>query len=312
MPKAMNTGQARVIDPILSTHAVGYTNGETIAHELFPFVNIPQRAAKIIRFGKESFRLLNTRRAPGANKKRVQYGYDAGPVGLYSHDLEGIVSEEEAAEAAVPGINLASGAINMVLDVILLELEVNASSLATDANSFAANNKMALSGADKWSDDDSDPEADMLAAREAVRKRIGRYPNKLVLGANVFARLVSHPKIKAHFKYTTANSVTEEMLARLFRVEKVVVGKSVYLPEDVDDDADALDVWPDTAILAYVPSTTNYRVPSFGYTYRKTGHPNVKVPYWEDNCDSWIYPVKYEWNSYHTAIDAGFLFQNVM
>ena len=85
-PRNMNTAQARVVDPILSTHARGYRNAEFIGHMLFPIVDIPVRGMRVIRFGKESFRKMNTRRAPGAETARVQYGYASGrPDGLALH-----------------------------------------------------------------------------------------------------------------------------------------------------------------------------------------------------------------------------------
>ncbi len=311
--RANNTAQARVIDPILSTHALGYANAEMIAPELFPFANIPARGAKIIKFGKEAFRRLNTRRAPGGNKKRIQYGYEADSVALHGHDLEALVPFEHMEDAAlVPGIDLAATSINMVLDVIMLGKEAEAAGIATDPNNYAANNKMALAGAAQWSDEASDPLRDILDAREDVRKRIGRYPNKLIVGATVFKTLQTHPKIVDRYKYVSQTSITADMLANLFEVSKLVVGKAVYLPEDAGDDVDALDVWGNVAILAYVPEGNNYRVPSFGYTYRKTGHPLVMTPYMENNADSWIYPVKYEYRPILTSADAGFLFSNVV
>lgn len=308
-----NTAQARVIDPILSTHALGYRNAEMIADQLFPFANIPTRGAKVLKFGKESFRKMNTRRAPGASKKRVQYGYEAEPVALYGHDLEGVVPFEHLEDAAqVPGIDLASSSIDMVLDIIMLEKEIEAASIATNAANYADNNKLALSGADKWSDPASDPLKDVLDGREAVRKRIGRYPNKMQIGASILPVLQTHPKIVERFKYTSSESITTDMLAKLFEVDKIVVGKAVYLPEDASDNNDALDVWPSTVILAYVSEQGNYRVPSFGYTYRKTGHPSVMMPYAENTTDSWIYGLKYEYRPYQTAADAGFLLTNVI
>lgn len=64
----LNTRTAAVIDPILSTHARGYRNMEFIGHLLFPRVSIPNRSMRVIKFGKEAFRKMNTRRAPGAGR----------------------------------------------------------------------------------------------------------------------------------------------------------------------------------------------------------------------------------------------------
>lgn len=309
-PNNMTSGQARVIDPILSTHARGYTNMEMIGHLLFPVANIPTRGVRVIKFGKESFRMMNTARAPGAETARVQYGYASGPVALRQDSLEGLVPWENQEEAAnIPGIDLASGSVEMVLDVFALGREFAIAKLARDANNYGANNKLVLAGADKWSNPDSDPAKDIKTGREQIRRRIGRYPNKLTLGPPVYNVLTEHPKIKDQFKHTTSDSITAAMLAKYFELDEVIVGKAVYLEENADDDADAKDVWGDDAILSYSSKGTNFRVPSFGYTYRLNGHPTVEQPYPERNRKSWVYPVTEDWSPQMTGPDAGFLFQ---
>ncbi len=312
MPKILNQRTAAVIDPILTTHARGYRNSTFISSALFPRVTIPNRSMRVIKFGKESFRMLNTRRAPGANKKRVQYGYASDPVSLAQDALEGVVPVEHQEEAeSVPGIDLGAGAINMVLDVVDLNLEYESAQIARATGSYDANHKIAMAGADRWSDPASDPSGDVSAAKEIIRRSIGRYPNTLVLGPNTGNALKNHPKVKDQFKYTGRDSVTVDMLAAFFDVKKVVVGAAVYLPDTADDATLANDVWGDDAILAYVPEAgDNYQVPSYGYTYELMGYPNVELPYFERSTDSWIYPTKVERRPILTGAEAGFLFQN--
>ena len=308
----VNTRTAAVVDPILSTHARGYRNLEFIAHLLFPRVSIPNRSMRVIKFGKEAFRMMNTRRAPGADKKRVQYGYASDPISLVQDALEGVVPIEHQEEAmAVPGIDLGQGAVNMVLDVIDLGHEYEAAQLARTLGNYAASNRVTLTGADRWTSATSDPLADIDAGKEAIRRLIGRYPNTLTLGPSAFNALKRHPKIREQFKYTSAQSITTEMLAAYFDVRRVIVGKAVWLPETAAETAAASDVWGDDAILAYVPETgNNFQVPSFGYTYELTGYPQVEVPYFERSNDSWIYPTKAERRTYLTGAEGGFLFQN--
>lgn len=306
----LNTRTAQVIDPILSTHARGYRNAEFISHELFPRVTVPNRSMRVIRFGKEAFRMLNTRRAPGADKKRVQYGYASDPISLVQDALEGVVPIEHQEEAmSVPGIDLGQGAINMVLEKIDLGLESDAALLARNAASYDANHKLALAGTARWTNVASAPQADIDAGREAVRRSVGRDPNTLVLGPTAFNALRRHASVKEQFKYTGRDSITAEMLAAYFDLQKVVVGKAVYLPENVDDDTPATDVWGDDAILAYVPAAgDNFQAPSYGYTYELRGYPQVEAPYFERQNDSWLYPIKAERRPYLVGAESGFLF----
>ncbi len=309
---ALNQRTAAVIDPILSTHARGYRNLEFVAQLLFPRVSIPNRSMRVVKFGKEAFRMLNTRRAPGADKKRIQYGYASDPVALLQDAVEGVVPVEHQEEAmSVPGIDLGSGAISMVLDVLDLGLEFDCANIARNAASYDANHKLALTTTDRWTDPASDPLVDVNAAREAIRRSIGRYPNTLTLGPNAANALKAHPKVKEQFKYTSKDSITVEMLAAYLDLRRVVVGKAVYLPETASNDTMATDVWGDDAILAYVPDAgDNFQVPAYGYTYELRGYPHVEAPYFERSNDSWIYPTKVERRPYLVGAEGGFLFQN--
>lgn len=307
----INTRQAAVVDPILSTHARGYRNAEFISHLLFPRAPVPNRAMRQLKFGKESFRMLNTRRAPGANVKRIQYGYASDPISLVQDALEGIVPIEHQQEAAsVPGIDLAQGAINMVLDALDLGLEYECATMARTLGNYAASNRVTLTTTARWTQSASTPIQDIKAGNEAIRRMTGRYANTLILGPNAKNALTGHATIKDQFKYTSAQSITVAMLAGLLELENVVVGKAVYLPETAADTAAATDIWGDDAILAYVPSGGNYQVPAYGYTYELQGYPQVEQPYYARETKSWIYPTTMERRPYIVGADAGFLFQN--
>lgn len=308
----LNTRTAAVIDPILSNHARGYTNAGFVAPALFPRVPVPNRSMTVLKFGKQAFRKLNTRRAPGSQVKRVQYGYGSDTIALYQDSLEGVVPKEHQEEAEkVPGIDLGANATNMVLDVVDLNMEIESAGLARNAASYDANHKLTLTGADRWTSDTSDPGVDIGDAKEMIRSYIGRRPNVLMLGPTSATALKRHPKIKEQFKYVSKDSITLDMLAAYFEVEKVVQGDGVYLPDTAADSDPAIDIWGDDAILAYVPQAgANFMVPSYGYTYELMGYPQVEVPYYDRTTKSWIYPTTTERRPYLVGADAGFLFQN--
>lgn len=307
----INTRTAAVVDAILSNYARGYRNAEFISHMLFPRAPVPNRSMRQLKFGKESFRLMNTKRAPGSNVKRIQYGYAADPISLVQDALEGVVPIEHQQEAeSIPGIDLGQGAINMVLDVVDLGLEYDCATMARNAANYAASNKVTLTTTARWTQSASTPISDIKAGNEAIRRMTGRYANTLILGPNAKNALTGHASIKDQFKYTSAQSITTAMLAALLELENVVVGKAVYLPETALESAAATDIWGDDAILAYVPTGGNYQVPAYGYTYELTGYPQVEQPYYSRETKSWIYPTTTERRPYIVGADAGFLFVN--
>lgn len=309
--RGMTTGQAGVVDVVLSNHARGYRNAEFVSHILFPRVTVPARNIRLLKFGKEGWRKLNTRRAPGSPILTVQYGYASDPVSLPQDALQAIVPVETAEEAArVPGIDLAQISVGNVMEHLDLGLEIDAAGIARNAANYSANNKVALAGAAKWTDAASDPKADVDAAKEAIRRQTGRYPNVMVLGPSAFLALTNHPKITERFKYTSSDSITEAMLARFFNLDKVVQGKGVYLPDGAADTDLATDIWGNDAVLAYVPAQGNWMVPSYSYTYELKGYPAVESPWYDRDIRSWKYPTTVERRPFLTGADAGFLIQN--
>lgn len=303
----MNAAGARVVDPVLSTIAQGYRNAQLVGMSLFPYVPVGQRGGKIITFGREDFMLYGTARAPGANTKRVQFGYAGAPYALEQHALEGLVPFEIMEEAsAVPGIDLGRGAVVRVQNIIGLRLEYAQAQLATTAANYAASNKTTLAGTSQWSDysGTSDPANDIEVGKEAVRAKVGRRPNTAVVGAAVFAKLRQHPKIIDRIKYTGRDSATPELLAALWGLDKVVVGDAVY-----DAAGTLADVWGKFVVLAYTEtaSLADMGAPSFGYTYRLSGYPSVEQPYSDRNAKSWIYPVTDEVSPVIAGATAGYL-----
>lgn len=307
----MSPDQTRVVDPILTEHARGYSNGEFIGMRLFPWVDMPTRAAKRIEFGREAFRRYATRRAPGSNIGQISFGYEGKPVSLIQHALSAKTPVEHQEEAAaIPGIDIQKENVDLVLYVIAQELEIAQANVARTAASYAASNKLALAGDDKWSDPDSDPLAMVSDAKEVVRRRTGRRPNTLALGASAASALTKHAKIREHFKHTTSQTVTHEMLRAYFEVADLAVGDGIY----DQDDGTTVDIWGGDAILAFVPPTgaRNMRLPGYGYTYRLRNHPYVQPPVYDRSVRSWLNDVFDEHSPELVGADAGFLFQGTV
>lgn len=308
----MTNAQARVIDPILTTVARGYQNNEMVGTVLFPYVPVTQRGGQILTFGKEHFRSIETQRAPGSNTMRVQLGYAGERYSLDSHSLEGLVPFEHMQEAnAVPGIDLGTMAVGTVQDIIALRLERAQAALATTPSNYGAANKKALgTAAVKWGNDASDPIKDIADGVEAIRRKTGKKPNVLVLGAQVWAKVQYHAKVIERIKYTGRDVATTELFAKLVNVEKVVVGEAI----SVDGKDQFVDVWGNFAVLAFTrPASMAQRgSPSFGYTYRLGGYPLVEQPYQERNQKSWVYPVTDEVAPVIAGADAGYLLTDVV
>lgn len=309
MPQ-QTTSQARVIDPILTAVARGYRSPKAaIADILFPIVGVGARGGRILAFGADDFKLISTARAPGANTKRIQFGYSSENYSLVDHRLEGSVPVELMQEAeAVPGIDLASTAVRRVQNIMALEREHKAATLARDAAKYAASNKTTLSGTSQWSNTASDPFTDINDAREAIRSQTGEKPNVLTLGPKVLTSLRSHPKILD--RLSTASDrppATIQQLQALFELQQIVEGEAVY-----HDGTQFQDVWGKDAILAFTTPASMQEMgsPNFGYTYQLEDYPVVEEGYLDRNTNTWYYPTADAVQPVFTGPSAGFLFKD--
>lgn len=302
----------RIIDPILSGFSQGYRNSAYIGEALFPRVPVAQTGGQILEFGREAFQLVNMRRQPGGATKRIQFGYLGKPYSLLQDSLEVPIPREHQRDASkVLSIDLGQRASRIGMNKILLQLEVDQAALALNAAGYAASNKIALAGAAKWSAATGNPLVDVDTGREAIRGIIGIYPNTLVLSALAFNAAKNNPNVIARFQYNgsvsiDSSQITAAMMAGLFNVDKVVVGKAIVTSDALVNS----DIWGNNAVLAYVPiGETFMEEPSYGYTYTLDGNPLVEPPYWDPNAKAEIYGVTMERAPVLSGISSGYLIQ---
>lgn len=303
----MTPSQARVIDPILSAVARGYEAQEPfVADMLFPRVPVISRGGTIITFGREQFQVINTKRAPGTDTKSIEVGYGKANYSLVDRRLMGkVVVEIEEEAAAVPGIDLAERAIMVVQAKMDLEREVDAAALARSAAAYAASNKATLSGADLWTHADSNPFVVFEAAKEAIRKKIGRRPNFAELPPLVLSALRTHPKVLDRLSTSTDRTpATIAQLQALFEIDTIMEGGAIQ-----DVNGSFVDVWGNDAILAYVTpkSLQDKGSQNFGYTYQLVGRPMVEEAYMDRSKNAWMYPVNDASQAVLTSADSGYL-----
>lgn len=306
----LTPGQARVVDPVLSTVAQGFKHAGMVASALFPQVPVPLRGGNIITFGREDFMLYNSARAPGEDTKRVQFGRLGSPYALVDYSLEGMLPKEIQEEAENGGFTIdeASVAIRKVDALMALRLEKQAADLARNAASYQAANKVTLAGASQWSDygATSNPSANIETAKEAVRAAVGKRANTVVLGAAVYRSVRQHPLIIDRIKYTSRDSATPALLAELWGVDQVLIGDAIF---SNDAGTGFNDVWGKDVVVAYTETATlaDMGAPSYGYTYNLNGYPLVEVPYYERRPKSWIFPVTRAEAPVIASVNAGYL-----
>lgn len=122
-----------------------------------------------------------------------------------------------------------------------------------------------------WDDDaNSDPFTDIHFAMTTILQNTGFYPNVLLLSWSCFGALRKHPLIVDRIKYTTptfAGTITPQLLAQAFDIERVVVSKAVYNTAGENLTASMSFVAGKNALVVYSPPQPGLMIPASGYTF---------------------------------------------
>ena len=183
------------INAYLSEVARGYGNNSFIAENLFPIIDSEKEKIDIFQFNKEAFQLYDTERAIRANSNVISpKGFSKHTATLTEHDLAYPIDYREEDEAEK--VKLQLHATNVVTEGLKLKLEKQCADLAQDPKNYATENKIALSGTSQFTNDASDPIKVVNEGKDAVCGKIGKDPNTLVMGQDVWQALKQNKTLK--------------------------------------------------------------------------------------------------------------------
>jgi hypothetical protein len=255
-----------VIDPALSNVSVKYTNDTFIADLVLPVIRVSKQTGKYYIYDKSNLRVDKTNRAAGSPANEVSFGLSlSGVFACDDHALKGFVADEiqDQAEAA---LNPLVDETENVTEKLLLDRELAAATLLTNTANLTQNTTLASTA--QWSDySNSDPIGDIRTARTTIHTNTFKKPNTIVMGKQVFDILCEHPAIIERIKYSQLGVVTTELLARIFQVEKIIVGEAGYNTAN-EGQTDSLSyVWGKHAIVAYISPKISIKMLTLGATF---------------------------------------------
>jgi len=276
-------------------------------------VDTPTRAGRILRFGKEQFAINDFRRAYGTNIPYVQSRYDSEPYALEQEVVAWELPEEVIENAgegpaqvdlrAIETRNAMSRLMNSYEYTVAQAVSVTGSYNPYEPYNGTPGSQTGLgfttwttfntaygtaTGPAAWSGATSNPIEDILTLKRAVANQIGIRPNSAVLGTSVFDLLLTNEAILDRIKYTSADSIDTDVIARYFGLERGLrVAEGRYLAND----GSLQPVFPANGILLFYspngPSDSimpaggaNAATPAFSYTYQLTGTPAVRPEYY--------------------------------
>lgn len=273
------------VSAALTDLSVAYSNEMTssVHDRVFPVIPVRKQADKYFVYDKQDWlRTDAKRRAPGAEIAISGWRMSTDNYFCERYGLGTNIDDPTRANADPAVSDLDGDAVRFLTEDLRLRREKDwvseffttgvwtGASSTSDMTGSAAPASTAT-GFVQWNDAASTPIEDIRGEQTAVAKRIGRRPNTLVLGSEVYTALVDHPDILDRIKYTTAGIVTPQLIAQLLDLANVYISTMV---EDTAGElqAESMDyVAGKNALLCYVPPAPGLRQLSAGYTFSWTG-----------------------------------------
>ena len=321
---------------LLSNISIGYHNGMFVADRLFPHVTVTKQSDKYAIFLKGAwFRNEALPRAPGADAPRSGYHVSSATYSCieYAGAKEVPIEHINNADAA---IRPWESAVKFATSQVQLKKEVMARD-AIFAGSVFTNEEDAAGGWAGTTDGSGNTFiADVLKAKEAIRKLIGVYPNVLLMDAGTFNEIKQEYTVLERIKYTGTSGapadVTLQTLAQLFELDEILLGGAIRSDaEEIMDGTDfnSVNLWEDTAtkgsaLLYYRNPSPALWEPSTGYTFSwnggagqassklaSSGYRHVRY-WWEDSPKQWVVEASECFDIKICSADSGYLFTDTI
>lgn len=254
----------------LENISVAYMPQGLVAQELSPIVPVSHESDIYYVYSKDNLRIPHTVWADGDTVNRSVWNLSTATYSLTRHGLDDLVTDRQrdnADKAIKPDIDMTEALTGQ----IKLRWEFDLFSIINTLTNWA--NRTSLSSTQAWSQNTtlSNPITFVDSATTSVRRRSGMKANTIVVSDSTFKAAKEHVSITDRIKYTSSDSVTPALLAKLFNVEKMLVSESVQNTAD-EGFADSLsDIATDTAGIFYIERNPGLKKPSAFYTFVKDG-----------------------------------------
>ena len=254
------------VDPMLTNVAISYENDAYIAKMIFPELPVSKQSGKHFVYDRARFRNNDTLRGQGSNSNEITLAITTGTA-YYAEDhaVKQFVSDEDVDNAMTPTSPFIDATENGT-DTLMVAREVELAGMLADTAVLTQNTT--LSGTSQWSDyTNSDPIGNIRTGMQTVHAAIGKDPNVLILGKQVYDKLVDHPAFTERVKYSQLGVMTPELLARIVGVEKVIIGGAHKTNSAEGQTETTTYIWGKHAILAYVAPRIAPKMITLGLTY---------------------------------------------
>lgn len=308
------------IDMALTDFSIAYIQepGNFIAAQVFPIKPVPHMTNKYWIFNKNDW-LRNDavkKRAAGAFAPRSGFTTSSGSYDASPYWTEVPLNDMVVANAD-PSLPLDQAATRLVSQRGMIQFD---SLFVTNAFTTGVWGTDYVAGTDftAWDDYSSDPQRDIDQAQETILQNTGREPNCLTVGYKVHKSLKRHPIIKDMYKYTSAESITSEMIAKALDLDKYIVAKAAYATNVEAGTASYSFIAGNHALLSYSDGSPSIMEPCAGATFAWTDLTAVNAAgisidqYYDARSKDDVVRGQFAFDPKITGSDLGGFFQNAV
>ena len=269
-------------DAALENISVAFHSGEMIAKLLAPNVPVKHESDVYHVYSRDSLILPETARANGAEANRASWSMSTATYRLDEHAIKDLVSDRSRANADA-AIKLDIDLTEYLTEKVLLRQEVDLATLVTTAGNWAQATSLAAAGAWSAQTTVSNPMLNADSAATTVITNSGKKPNVCAINDPTFRALRNHVSVVERSRYVGIESVSEDMIGRMFGVESLLVGRAIQNTANEGLAETMANVWTDMAYFAYVEKSPGLKKPSALYCFTKTdaGNP-YQVKKWRN------------------------------
>lgn len=271
---AQPSGSDLYINQPLTNIAIAYmqSTDEFVADKIFPNVPVVQQSGTYWSYTRDNWNRPEGKvRAPGTES--VGAGWNTATA-TYSADVYSLhkdVAWQDRANAVAP-FDLDRDATDFVTRNLLLTRELIFAQKFFTTSIWGLDMTGVASGPTgnqflQWNDAASTPIKDIRTQATLRAQATGFRPNVLILGPLVYDQLIDHPTVLDRIKYTTADVPDEALLARLFRIDRVLIASAIQNTANEGATEAESFIFGKAALLAYVPPRAGLLNPSAGYTF---------------------------------------------
>ena len=262
------------VDSVMSGVSIKYTNDELIADQVLPVVPVKKESDKYYIYTR-NWKLPQSKRAAGAEANEVEWNLSTSTYTTEEYALKDFIPDRVRQNADNP-LDMDIDTTENLTDLIQLGREKRVADIVFGAANYGTQTS-ALAGANQWDDyAGSDPIGDVRDAKAIVHAASGKMPNTMVIGYQAYLKLLDHPDVLERIKYTQKGLVTADLLASLFEVDKILVGKALY-DTTQEGVAESLSyVWGKSVALVYAQKSPGLKQVSFGYQFQSRGFRTKK------------------------------------